>query len=90
MMSPKMIAFLTKLGIEDVDAFDFSFGKLSKNIKTNVIQMQIIKETPWSFDLLDYFISHWPGIEYSISFAYSSEILGSDVLSLLKGMFENK
>ena len=91
MISPKMISFLTnKLGIENIDDFDFKFGAISKNQSTGVFNMQIIKETPWNFSLLDYFVAHWPTAEYELTFAYQIAITGKHVLNLFKEMFTSK
>ena len=91
MMSPKMISFLTnKLKIEDISEFDFNFGTITKNQSTNVFNMQIIKDTPWTFDLLDYFVAHWPVSDFELSFAYKIQITGKHVLSLFKEMYVAK
>ena len=91
MMSEKMISLLTnKLGIEDPSIFDFSFGKIQKNQNTNILNIQIIKETPWSYDLLDYFMDHWTTQDLVLSFAYKTPITGTDVLNLLKGMYQSR
>lgn len=91
MISSKMISFLTtQLGIENVEDFDFKFGKIVKNQNTNVFNMQIIKETPWSFDLLDYFVAHWPVSGYELNFAYETAITGKDVLTLFKEMYVSR
>ena len=91
MMTQKMISFLSnELGIEHIEEFDFKFGAISKNPSTNVFNMQIIKETPWTYDLLDYFVGPWPTEKYELNFAYNNEILGKDILALFKEMFLSK
>ena len=91
MISQKMMSFLTnKCGIENFEDFDFKFGTISKNSKTNVFRMEIVKETPWNFSLLDFFIEHWPSSEYELTFAYTSAITSKHVLDLFKEMFVSK
>ena len=84
MISEKMYKFLSNVcKIESPELFDFSFGKMKKYANGD-FDFEIIKETPWSFDLLDYFVAHWPLTKYNISFAYNFMVSNSDIIDLLK------
>ena len=90
MISEKMYKFLSNVcKIESPELFDFSFGKMKKYANGD-FDFEIIKETPWSFDLLDYFVAHWPLTKYNISFAYNFMVSNSDIIDLLKGMYEKR
>ena len=53
-MNDKMIRFLNSIGIENVDRFDLDFDLVTRNTyNRNQIDMLIVKQTPWNFELLE-------------------------------------
>ena len=84
-MNDKMIRFLTSIGIENVDRFDMDFDIVTRNnINKNQIDMLIVKQTPWSFELLEEFQEHLETIKYpyTMKFSYINKPMASDATKL--------
>lgn len=84
-MNDKMRRFLTSIGIEDVDRFDMDFDIVTRNtFNRNQIDMFIIKETPWNYDLLEEFLTHLETVQYpyQMKFSYLKKPMASDATRL--------
>ena len=84
-MNDKMNRFLTSIGIENVDRFDMDFDIVTRNnINRNQIDMLIVKQTPWTFELLEEFQEHLETIKYpySMKFSYIKKPMASDATKL--------
>lgn len=84
-MNDKMNRFLTSIGIENVDRFDMDFDIVTRNnINKNQIDMLIVKQTPWTFELLEEFQEHLETIKYpySMKFSYIKKPMASDATKL--------
>ena len=86
-MNDKMRRFLTSIGIENVDRFDMDFDIVTRNsIDRNQIDMLIVKQTPWNFDLLEEFQEHLELIKYpyTMKFSYIKKPMASDATRLFE------
>ena len=84
-MNDKMTRFLTSIGIENVNRFDMDFDIVTRNtFNRNQIDMFIIKETPWQYDLLEEFLTHLETVKYpyQIKFSYLKKPMASDATKL--------
>ncbi len=86
-MKDKMIRFLTSIGIQNVERFDMDFDLVTRN-RTHFMQidMLIVKQTPWEYELLEEFQNHLEGIKYpySIKFSYVKKPVACDATKLFK------
>ena len=56
-MKEKMKSFLTHIHIENIDDFDIDFEMVGRNrFNYEQIDMIIVKETPWNYELLRQFM----------------------------------
>ena len=86
-MNGKMIRFLNSIGIENVDRFDLDFDIVTRNnINRNQIDMLIVKQTPWTFDLLEEFQEHLEQIKYpyTLKFSYLKKPMATDATRLFE------
>ena len=86
-MNDKMRRFLTSIGIENVDRFDLDFDIVTRNkYNREQIDMLVVKQTPWSFDLLEEFQEHLQQIKYpyTIKFSYIQKPMVSDATKLFE------
>ena len=84
-MNDKMHRFLTSIGIEQVERFDLDFDIVTRNqFNRNQIDMLIVKQTPWTFELLEEFQDHLETVKYpySIKFSYLRKPIASDATRL--------
>ena len=84
-MHEKMRRFLTSIGIENVDRFDMDFDIVTRNaIDRNQIDMLIVKQTPWTFELLEEFQQHLEVVKYpyTMKFSYIKKPMVSDATKL--------
>ena len=84
-MNDKMRRFLTSIGIENVERFDMDFDIVTRNsINRNQIDMLIVKETPWTYELLEEFQNHLESVKYpyTMKFNYLKKPLASDATKL--------
>ena len=80
-----MRRFLTSIGIENVDRFDLDFDIVTRNsYNRNQIDMLIVKDTPWTYELLEEFQNHLETVKYpySIKFSYTKKPNASDATKL--------
>ena len=84
-MNDKMRRFLTSIGIENVDRFDMDFDIVTRNsYNREQIDMLIVKQTPWNFELLEEFQEHLEQIKYpyTMKFSYVKKPMVSDATKL--------
>ena len=84
-MNPKMLRFLTSIGIEDPERFDLSFILAARNpYNRDQVDMAVKKDTPWEYPLLDEIVQAMGNIRYpyTMRFSYECEITQEDVASL--------
>ena len=80
-----MRRFLISIGIDSVERFDLDFDIVTRNqYNRNQIDMLIVKEKPWSFELLEEFQNHLETVKYpySIKFSYLKKPNASDATKL--------
>ena len=80
-----MRRFLESIGIENLSRFDMDFDIVTRNtFNRNQIDMFIVKETPWNFDLLDEFLTHLETVKYpyQMKFSYLKKPMASDATKL--------
>ena len=84
-MHPKMVRFLSSLGIQDAERFDFSFRSIamSSTVKGQV-DMVIQKDLPWDYPLLSEFMEALPNAKYpyTLRFVYLNPPTHDDVATL--------
>ncbi|MCF0117465.1 MAG: hypothetical protein HUJ61_05385, partial [Bacilli bacterium] len=85
-MKDVMIRFLSKIGIEDYERYDMDFEKAQKNPSTGIIDMIVVKKTPWDLDLLSEFMDGLNTLDFKYSLHFKYEILPSieDTIPLFK------
>lgn len=84
-MNDKMKRFLNSIGIVELDKFDLDFDLVTRNpLNREQVDMLIIKQTPWTFDLLEEFDEHVLKITYpyDMRFSYIKKPLASDATAL--------
>ena len=84
-MNDKMKRFLVSIGIDNIERFDLDFDLVTRNqYNRNKIDMLIVKQTPWSYELLEEFQNHLESIKYpySIKFSYLKKPSASDATKL--------
>ena len=85
-----MRRFLTSIGIENVDRFDMDFDIVTRNaIDRNQIDMLIVKQTPWNFELLEEFQDHLQAVKYpyTMKFSYIKKPMVSDATKLFEDWY---
>ena len=82
-----MRRFLNSIGIENEERFDMDFDIVTRNtFNRNQIDMFIVKETPWNFDLLEEFLTHLETVKYpyQMKFSYLKKPMASDATRLFQ------
>lgn len=73
-MTPKMISFLSNLGLNNIERFDLEFIKAARrNDKPDEIDLIILKKTLWQIDLLQEFLAAIGKITYKANFQFRYE-----------------
>ena len=89
-MKDKMRRFLNHIHIEDIDAFDMDFEMVNRNrFNYQQIDMIIVKNTPWEYDLLRTFIDGLGTIDYpyTLHFSYLQAPTASDAIRLFSDWY---
>ena len=84
-MNDKMRRFLTSIGINDLERFDLDFDLVTRNpFVRDQVDMLVVKDTPWDFDLLDEFQHGLETITYAydIKFSYKKKPTVEDAIKL--------
>ena len=84
-MNDKMRRFLESIHIENVERFDMDFDIVTRNkYNREQIDMLIVKQTPWTYELLEEFQSHLECIKYpyTMKFSYIQKPIASDATKL--------
>ena len=84
-MNDKMRRFLTSINIQNVERFDLDFDIVTRNqYNRNQIDMLIVKQVPWTYELLEEFQNHLESIKYpyTIKFSYIRKPNASDATKL--------
>lgn len=84
-MNNKMVRFLNSIGISDVESFDLDFDLVSRNtFNKQQIDMIIVKDSPWTYELLERFQNGLNTIKYpyTLSFSYNKKPNVNDAISL--------
>ena len=82
-----MRRFLTSIGIENLERFDMDFDIVTRNtFNREQIDMFIIKETPWKYELLEEFLTHLESVKYpyQMKFSYIKKPMASDATKLFQ------
>ncbi len=85
-----MIRFLNSIDIKNIESFDIDFDAVARNIfDRNQVDMSIVKNTPWTYDLLREFQDglnelHYP---YKLTFSYRNKPSIYDAISLFEGWY---
>ena len=90
-MTDKMIRFLTSLQINNIDDFDLEFEMLGYDrFDKKRLNMVIIKQTPWKYELLRQFQDGLNTINYKylLRFSYRVRPNGSDVIHLFEDWYQ--
>ncbi len=85
-----MRRFLNHIHIEDIDAFDLDFELVRRNrFNYQQIDMIIVKNTPWEYDLLRTFIDALGSIDYpyTLHFTYLQKPTSEDAIRLFDDWF---
>lgn len=91
-MKDKMRSFLNHIHIEDIDAFDLDFEMVGRNrFNYQQIDMIILKNTPWEYDLLRTFIDALGNIDYpyTMHFSYLTKPTSGDAIKLFSDWFRS-
>ena len=89
-MKEKMRSFLNSIHIENIDDFDLDFEMVGRNrFNYQQIDMIIVKETPWNYDLLREFMDALGTIEYpyTLHFSYLEKPTSEDAMSLFDNWY---
>ncbi len=84
-MAKKIESFLKSIGISDVEKYDLDFVLVARNpYKREQVDMAIEKYSPWSYPVLEEFLSAIANIRYpyTIRFSYPNGIACEDVCTL--------
>lgn len=90
-MNDKMKRFLTSIHIEDIERFDIDFEMLSRNRFNNKqLDMVIVKQTPWTYELLREFQDGLDTITYPyhIMFSYINRPTCLDAINLFADWYQ--
>ena len=86
-----MISFLNHIHIENIDAFDIDFEMVGRNrFKREQIDMVIVKQTPWKYQLLREFQDGLNTLTYPylLRFSYVVRPIAEDVISLFDEWYQ--
>lgn len=84
-MKERMISFLSSIGISDYESYDLDFEMVGWNrFDPKLLDMVIVKETPWDYELLRRFQDGLNNISYhyTMRFSYIFKPTPEDVISL--------
>ena len=84
-MNEKMERFLYSIHLEELEKFDLDFDYIMRDRFDNKKwQMQIIKDTPWDYDIFRIFFDALANItyDYNMRFCYRQTPTASDALEL--------
>ena len=90
-MTDKMLRFLTSLKINNVDDFDMDFEMLGYDrFNPKQLNMVIVKQTPWQYDLLRQFQDGLDTITYKylLRFSYIVRPNATDVIRLFEDWYQ--
>lgn len=90
-MQNKMLNFLKSIEIENIDDFDIDFKTIRK-VKNDSWEFDIVKKTPWNYDLLLYFMEHLANIkyDYNINFYYNNKITQDEISYFFDDFYKSK
>ena len=92
-MKEKMISFLKSIYIEDIDAFDIDFQMVNRNrFDKNIIDMVIVKNTPWDYELLRKFqdgLATIRNYKYSLRLSYLKKPTSDYIKQLLFDWYQS-
>ena len=86
-----MISFLNHIHIENIDAFDIDFEMVGRNrFKREQVDMVIVKQTPWKYQLLREFQDGLNTLTYPylLRFSYVVRPIAEDVISLFDEWYQ--
>ena len=89
-MKEKMISFLNHIHIDNVDDFDLDFEMVGRNrFNYQQVDMIILKNTPWNYELLRQFLDGLNTIDYpyTLHFSYLNKPNSEDAISLFRDWF---
>ena len=90
-MTDKMIRFLNKIEIFNIEDFDIDFDMISKNrFNPKQFDMMIVKSTPWTFERIREFQEALMNIDfpYTLTFSYKERPSGVDVVHLFNDWYQ--
>ncbi|MFZ9197177.1 MAG: PolC-type DNA polymerase III [Bacilli bacterium] len=71
-MQDQMVRFLQSIGITNPERFDMQFEAVTKNpLQSKQWDMVVTKETPWTFELLEPFLSGISQLNYPTQFTFT-------------------
>ncbi len=85
-----MKSFLNHIHIDNIDDFDLDFEMVGRNrFNYQQIDMIIVKNTPWDYDLLRQFIDALGSIDYpyTLHFSYLEKPTSEDAMSLFDNWY---
>ena len=92
-MKEKMISFLSSIGINDYESFDIDFEVVSRNrFDKQLIDMIIVKDTPWNYELLRRFqeaLNNITNYRYTLRFSYIFKPSAEDVINLFEDWYRS-
>ena len=92
-MKEKMVSFLSSIGINDYESFDIDFEVVSRNrFDKQLIDMIIVKDTPWNYELLRRFqeaLNNITNYRYTLRFSYIFKPSAEDVINLFEDWYRS-
>ena len=89
-MKDKMRSFLNHIHIDNIDDFDLDFEMVGRNrFNYQQIDMIIVKNTPWKYELLRQFIDGLGTIDYpyTLHFSYLNKPKSKDAIELFSDWY---
>ncbi|MFA5236138.1 MAG: PHP domain-containing protein, partial [Bacilli bacterium] len=90
-MDKVMVRFLTSIGLRDHERFDLSFDLVARNpFKKEQLDMVIVKDEPWNYELLAEFLEAIYRINYpcTFRFSYKRKPTTNDMLRLFDHFYQ--
>jgi len=90
-MKDKMKRFLTSIGINNLDRFDMDFDLLSYDLfEPKKLNMMVVKQTPWTYELIRELQDHLVNIDYkySLRFSYIEKPNNDNVIALFNDWYQ--
>lgn len=84
-MNDKMTRFLTSIKLENIERFDMDFDLVARNqYNREQVDMLIVKQTPWEYELLEEFQDALSTVQYpySMKFSYIKKPMANDATKL--------